>query len=63
MNERKIYRDESTPDRREIWCFVERAAARATAEQGRAADHTFAQRGGQAGHNTRPPADSKPEDR
>lgn len=24
----KIFRDESTPDRREIWDFVERAAAR-----------------------------------
>lgn len=24
----KLYRDESTPDRKEIWEFVERAAAR-----------------------------------
>lgn len=63
MNQRKVYRDESTPDRREIWCFVERAAARATAEPNRAGEHTFAQRGGQDGHKTRPPADSKPENR
>lgn len=29
MGPTKIYRDESTPDRKEIWTFVERAAARA----------------------------------
>lgn len=29
MGPTRIYRDESTPDRREIWTFVERAAARA----------------------------------
>jgi hypothetical protein len=28
METKKVYRDESTPDRREIWRFVERAAAR-----------------------------------
>jgi hypothetical protein len=31
MTEKRILRDESTPDRREIWSFVERAASRATA--------------------------------
>ena len=29
MGPTRIYRDESTPDRKEIWTFVERAAARA----------------------------------
>ena len=29
MEPKRIYRDESTPDRKEIWTFVERAAARA----------------------------------
>ena len=28
MEPKKIVRDESTPDRKEIWSFVERAAAR-----------------------------------
>jgi hypothetical protein len=28
MEPKRIYRDESTPDRKEIWTFVERAAAR-----------------------------------
>ena len=30
MGPTKIYRDESTPDRKEIWTFVELAAARAS---------------------------------
>jgi hypothetical protein len=29
MEQKKIVRDQSTPDRREIWEFVERAASRA----------------------------------
>ena len=48
---------------RYAWGFVERAAARATTEQSHAAEHTFAQRGGQDSHKTRPPANSKPEER
>ena len=30
MEPAKVYRDESTPDRKEIWTFVERAAARSS---------------------------------